>query len=135
MLKSKNLCGFVIPTLKVSVTNSQGFFDLSYFYFIKLISEALLWVYCAAPDLGQTKNTRQISYFLAKICWTRKTSTTPSGKNCISFNFQYFWMPLKVIKTLNENSTKCYGPNRIIIGSFQHGFIELAHKGNFCWIF
>ena len=44
-------------------------------------------------------------------------------------------MPLKVIKTLNENSTKCYGPNRIIIGSFQHGFIELAHKGNFCGIF
>ena len=24
-------------------------------------------------------------------------------------------MPLKVIKTLNENSTKCYGANRIII--------------------
>ena len=35
-------------------------------------------------------------------------------------------MPLKVIKTLNENSTKCYGQNRIIIGSFQHGLIELA---------
>ena len=32
----------------------------------------------------------------------------------------------------DENSTKCYGPNRIIIGSFQHGFIELAHRGNFC---
>ena len=40
-------------------------------------------------------------------------------------------MPLKVIKTLNGNSSKCYGASRIIIGSFQHGFIELAHKGIF----
>ena len=36
-------------------------------------------------------------------------------------------MPLKVIKTLNENFTNCYGINRMIIGSFQQGFIEWAH--------
>ena len=41
MLKSKNPCGFVIPALKVSVTNPRGFFDLSNFYLIKLISEPL----------------------------------------------------------------------------------------------
>ena len=39
LFKSKNPCGFVIPTLKVSVTNPQGFFDLSNFYITKLISE------------------------------------------------------------------------------------------------
>ena len=63
-------------------------------------------------------------------------------------------MTFKVIKTLNENSTKCFGANltiyiirdvkktldtlfgfytevvrlfRIIIGSFKLGFIDLAH--------
>ena len=39
-------------------------------------------------------------------------------------------MPLKVIKTLNENFTNCYGINRMIICSFQQGFLEWAHKGN-----
>ena len=34
---------------------------------------------------------------------------------------------LKGIKALNENSTKCFGANRIIMGSFQHYFIDLAY--------
>ena len=41
MLKSKNPCGFVTETFKTGITNPQGFFDLSNFYIIKLISEPL----------------------------------------------------------------------------------------------
>ena len=41
MLKSKNHRGFVTETFKVRVTNPKGFFDLSNFYLIKLISEHL----------------------------------------------------------------------------------------------
>ena len=41
LLESKNPCRFIIPVLKVSVTNPQGFFHLSNFYIIKLISEPL----------------------------------------------------------------------------------------------
>ena len=39
LLKSKNPRGFVIPTLKVRVTNPRGFFDLSNFYLVKLVSQ------------------------------------------------------------------------------------------------
>ena len=35
----KNPCGFIIPTLKVRVTNPRGFFDLSNFYLVKLVSQ------------------------------------------------------------------------------------------------
>ena len=52
--------------------------------------------------------------------------TTPSGKNCISFNSQYFSMTLKGIKALCENSTKSFGAIRIITASYQHCFIDLA---------
>ena len=38
-------------------------------------------------------------------------------------------MAFQGIKALNENSTKCFGANRIIIGSFKHGFIDLAQLG------
>ena len=41
LLESKNPCGFIIPVLKVSVTNPQRFFHLSNFYIIKLILEPL----------------------------------------------------------------------------------------------
>ena len=41
LLKSKNPCGFVTETFKTGITNPQGFFDLSNFYIIKLISEPL----------------------------------------------------------------------------------------------
>ena len=41
MLKWKNPCGFVIPTLKVSVTNPRGFFDWRNFYLRNLISQPL----------------------------------------------------------------------------------------------
>ena len=41
LLESKNPRGFIIPVLKVSVTNPQGFFHLSNFYIIKLILEPL----------------------------------------------------------------------------------------------
>ena len=37
----KILADFIIPILKVSVTNPQGLFDLSNFYISKLISEPL----------------------------------------------------------------------------------------------
>ena len=41
LLKSKNPRGFVIPVLKVEVTNPRGFFDSSNFLLIKLISDPL----------------------------------------------------------------------------------------------
>ena len=41
LLKSKNPRGFVIPVLKVEVTNPRGFFDSSNFLLIKLISDTL----------------------------------------------------------------------------------------------
>ena len=41
LLESKNPCEFIIPVLKVSVTNLRRFFDLSNFYIIKLISDPL----------------------------------------------------------------------------------------------
>ena len=41
LLKSKNPRGFVTETFKTGITNPQGFFDLSNFYIIKLISEPL----------------------------------------------------------------------------------------------
>ena len=50
----------------------------------------------------------------------------------VSFNVQYFWMTLKLIKALNENSAKYSGENKI---SFKYGFIDLACEGNFCWFF
>ena len=37
----KNPRGFVTETFKTGITNPRGFFDLSNFYFIKLISEPL----------------------------------------------------------------------------------------------
>jgi len=36
-------------------------------------------------------------------------------------------MTLKLIKALSENSTKYFGKNKIIIGLFEYGFIDLAH--------
>ena len=42
LLESKNPCGFVTQTFKVGITNPQGFFDLSNFYLVKLVSQPLL---------------------------------------------------------------------------------------------
>ena len=38
----KNPCGFVTQTFKVGITNPRGFFDLSNFYLVKLVSLPLL---------------------------------------------------------------------------------------------
>ena len=43
-------------------------------------------------------------------------------------------MTLEAIKGMNENFTKCFGVNRIIMAPFQHGFIDLAQLVNFCYI-
>ena len=56
-LNSKNPCGFIIPTLKVRVTNPQGFFDLNNF----LLSKADFAVVEAAK-----------SALLNKICSNQK---------------------------------------------------------------
>ena len=42
LLKSKNPCGFVTQTFKVGITNPRGFFYLSNFYLVKLVSLPLL---------------------------------------------------------------------------------------------
>ena len=60
----KNPCGFVIPVLKVSVTNPQGFFIQQ---ILANKAENLIRGRCSAPDLVQMKNFWLISYFLAKI--------------------------------------------------------------------
>ena len=39
------------------------------------------------------------------------------------------------MKALNENYTKCFGANRIIIATFWHGFIGLGQWDNIWWIF
>ena len=41
LLESKNPRGFVTSTFKTGITNPQGFFDLSNFLLIKLISDPL----------------------------------------------------------------------------------------------
>ena len=39
-------------------------------------------------------------------------------------------MALIGIKALSENSTETFGANGIIMGPFQHGFIDLAQYSN-----
>ena len=109
-------CGVQLPipeinSLKITKLAGAHFLDI---FFVSGIVDIGIWKQAPA----------------AHACWLLgllMTSTTPSGKKCISFNSQYLLMTLKGIKALSENSTKCFGANRIIMAPFQHGFIDLAH--------
>ena len=108
MLQSKNYHGFVTETLKVWVTNPQGFFDWSIFYLIKFISQPLSLRLLWASRLRLEEKSWGLSTFGVTISWNQfsNSKTFFNWRPLMMISTKLFQMPIQVMFSNNWDNKK-----------------------------